>query len=191
MWNSNLLIAASLLAGALVASPAAAQQSGQRKAGSEERTVYETICPEKDPAEKIARAKEFLKKHPEYAQHFEAYLETEILKLAYDSFSKKLQAYYQEPDAAGIDQLIAAGEEIVSRQSDQVWVIAQLAMAAGLGMRRGFYKDIEKGRAYTERALKLRESATPPPNWRPEDYARFRPEMLSAIKECLRLYPQR
>ena len=143
--RSNLLAIISLLFSAVVWAPVFAQQKTPPQPQRVEQSAYEIVCLQKDPDELMDLARKFSEKHPRSA--YAEYAETVYARALYRKFQLGLQAYYATPDASNLEQLVGAGEKILSKQPDQVYVVTQVALAAGDGVRRGYYSDSGRVRA--------------------------------------------
>jgi len=168
----------------------AGAQTLQALAVIEERATYEAYEGEKgDPAKRLELGKQFLARYPqsEYAKSVEA----GNLKALNEVFVATLKSLSEGADAAKLGRLLIVGDEILSKQPDQASVVSvttQMALAVGRGMLGDFYQDLEKGRAYASKALKLLDSQSPPPGSEPEEYAKLRAYSLGMLNLYQGLY---
>ena len=197
MKRVSLLMIVALLASFSVALPTwaaprfAAQQAQKQFKSEAERTAYTAyyeVKIEADPAKKLAMGKEFLKNFPD--SDFAQSVKDVNLRALGMIFQAQLDAYYKAADAAKLSQLLATGEEYLSSQSDQPYFLTHMAMASGYGVLLGFNKDIDKSKAYAEKALQRLESDTPPQGWKPEEWNGFRSNsaFLGSLNQYIAMY---
>ena len=160
-----------------------------------ERAAYTDFYNEKtDAVKKLALGKEFLKKFPD--SDFAPSVEGVNIKAMEIIFNQHLGAYYQAPgpSAAKLEPLIAIGDEYLSKQPDKPFYVGHLALATGYGVLADFYKDLDKSKAYAEKAIQLLASETAPPakDWAPpltpEQWGSFRTEGLSKLNQYLGIF---
>lgn len=164
----------------------AGERTRQALMRQEERAAYTAYLNEKrDPAERLALGKEFLRRHPR-SEHA-AEVESGNRRATRDVFDAAYKAFSANPGAAGLDRLLTMGREILSKAPDRAvaaQVTTQLALATGRGMIGGFYSDLEQSQAYANQALNLLGETTPPPGLDAAEYARLR----ANIYQCQGLY---
>lgn len=198
MKKVSAMTVVSLLASLFLALPALAtprftpppQQKQLQFKSDAEREAYTNWYNEKtDAAKKLALGKEFLKKFPDsdFAPSVDN-INSQVLEII---FKQHLGAFYQGPDAAKLGQLLSVGDEILGKQPDRAFFVGHMALASGFGVLAQFNKDLDKSKAYAEKALQLLEPTTPPKDWAPmtpEMWTGLRADGLSKLNQYMGLY---
>ncbi len=188
MKKFSFLLALSLLASAIAVSPVKAQDDPK---GTFERTWYAVCYTEKPINEEkcIQLSKELLEKYADstYAKNAKTKVDNYTKQKGYDEANKKfqaaLQAYYAAPDANKLDQLFAAGEDLLKIVPGNQFVIGQMALAGAHGALPQLYKNLDKVKGYGDQALKLFESSTPPEGWEKTSWDNLREIVMAQLNQ--------
>jgi len=195
MKKFSLSIALTLLAGSIVLSPSTANAQDDKQ-GEFEREWYDTCYTKKDVEKCYLQSKELKEKYPKstYAEAAEKNIKTYEKNKVVDKFQAALTAYFppNQPDAAKLDQLFAAGEECLKgnkvEPAVQQYVIGRMALAGANGAMGEFYKNLDKVKGYAETALKTFEPAATPEGWKKEDWDPLREVVLAQMNQYLGWY---
>lgn len=188
MKKYSFLLALSLLASAIAFSPVKAQDDPK---GTLERTWYAACYTEKpkDDDKCYQLSKELKQKFSDtqYIKNVDTIIKNyetgKQYKLANERFQAALQAYYAGPDANKLDQLFAAGEELLKIVPGNQFVIGQMALAGAHGALPQLYKNLDKVKGYGDQALKLFESSTPPEGWEKASWDNLREIVMAQINQ--------
>ncbi len=190
MKKFSFLFGLTLLASAIAFTPVKAQDDKQAEF---ERVWYGVCYTEKPYNEEkcIQLSKELLEKYPNsgYAKNAKAkvddYITRKGFEIANKNFTAALQAYYASPDSNKLDQLFAAGEELLKIVPGNHFVVGQMALAGAHGSIGQIYKNLDRVKGYGEQALKLFESNTPAEGWKQEDWNNLREIVQAQINQFL------
>ncbi len=189
MKKFSLLLTLAMCACAIVLSPAPANAQDEKEKQAEfERTWYDICYTKKDADKCYQMSKELNEKYAssQYAANAKKNIAAYETSKAWEKFQAALKAYYNPPqDAAKLEQLFTAGEDYLKIQPETHYVVAQLALAGANGVFGQFYKNLDKVKAYAERALKMFEPATPPKDWKPEDWNPLREVVQAQMNQFL------
>ncbi|MEP7336796.1 MAG: hypothetical protein ABI977_03560 [Acidobacteriota bacterium] len=191
MKKFSLSIAFALFIGAIAYSPVKAQDQDAK--GTLERTWYATCYTEKPKNEEkcYQLSKELKEKFPDtsYIKNVTGIIEGVEKTRAYDTANNKFQAalkaYYAAPDAGKVDQLFAAGEELLKVVPGNQYVVGQMALAGAHGSLGQIYKNYDKVKGYGTQALQAFEPTTPPENWKADDWNDLRTIVMAQINQFL------
>jgi len=186
MKTFSLLIALTLLASGITASPSTAYAQDDKK-GDMEREWYDA-CQQKKDDRCIPLSKELLDKYPDsqYAKFARQRIQNDSLGKLSDRFQAALKAYYSgTQDTNKLEALFSSGEEYLKAQPGQQFFIAQMALAGANGAMGEFYKNLDKVKGYAEIALKAFDSATPPEGWKPEEWGPLRDLVIAGMNQFL------
>ena len=164
-------------------------QTRQALEQHEERAATAELFNEKNAARRLTLSKEFLQRFPRSSES--ARVAAEIRKAELEIFEESFRTFSDAPSAAGLEQVLTLGRDLLRRQPDRptvVQVASKLALATGRGMIGNFYSDLEQSRAFANRALELLESPAPPPGLDQQTYNQLRTNNLSLIYQSLGLY---
>lgn len=167
----------------------AGPQTRQTLEQQEERAAYAELFNEKNPARRLNLGKEFLQRFPRSSEN--AKVTAELRKAELEVFEEAFRAFSTTPSAAGLEQVLTLGRDLLRRQPDRptvVQVASKLALATGRGMLGNFYNDLDQSRAFASRALELLENTAPPPGMDRQTYDQLRTNNLSLIYQSLGLY---
>lgn len=170
----------------------AGQQTLQAIKQQAARAAYTEFSREKNPAQRLALGKEFLRAYPSSAEAANVAAELRGIELAL--FKAAFQAFANQPGASGLEQVLMLGRQLLGQQPDRattVQITARLALTTGRGMIGNFYNNLEQSRDYAQQALKLLEETTPPAGMDAPSYARLRAVSLGLVYQSLGLYQLR
>lgn len=197
-------LAASLMLGlAVISAPALARNNFNgaliQQQSEDERKDYEAMYPacfgkEKNDDKCYPLAKAFAEKYPnsQYFKYAKGKVDAIDNARLYNAFQTSLKDFYAgAQDATKLDKLLATGTPYAAKFPNDPFAAAQLAMATGGGVLGGYYKDLAKSQELATKALPLLEPATPPKDWKPEDWAKFRTQSISTITLYQGLYELR
>jgi hypothetical protein len=173
MKKFSFLVMIALLAISFAAHPAMAQAQDDPEAACYQ-SYYEAVTA-KDTPKSVKLARECLAKFPQSpnAKYYKGTINKYINGLQV-AFYDALKIYTAAPDAAKLDKQIAAGEAYMVEKPGDLGVTVYLALATSVGSLNGFYKDTDKAKAYTDKALQMLETPTPPEGWQPDQYNSLR-----------------
>ncbi len=186
MKKFSFLLALSLLASAIAFSPVKAQDEKQAEF---ERNWYDVCYTKKDKEKCYQLSKELLATYPNstYAKNAGTIVknrdETDSYNKANERFQAALKAYYSAPDANKLDQLFAAGEDLLKIVPGNQFVIGQMALAGAHGALPQMYKNLDKVKGYGEQALKLFESTKAPEGWEQPSWDNLREIVMAQINQ--------
>src|SRR5262249_24906975 len=186
----SLLIALMSLAGFIALAPLAANAQDDAMAEFE-RDWYDTCYTKKDVEKCYQQSKELLEKYPssKYSPNATKNVKTYEKNKVMERFQAALTAYSNAPDAAKLDQLLAAGEECLKgdkvEPALQQYVLGRVALAGTNGAMAELYKTLEKVKGYAENALKAFEPAAAPEGWKKEEWEPLREVLLAQMNQYL------
>jgi hypothetical protein len=177
------LVLTTVLTSTLLVGAAMAQQP------SEEDALYGKyyeVAKQKpvDMAKLCPLAKEYVEKHPSgtYAQ----YVGKTHLQCLYEVFNTALKDFYAgQPDMDKLVKLEAAGNDVLKKQPEAPFVIAQVALAYNRATITTVNKDLERAKMQAEKSLQVFESATPAKDWKPEDWSGLRENIMAQSNQVL------
>jgi hypothetical protein len=161
MKKLSLLIMQSLLWGAFAFLPSAASAQDDPK-GQFERDWYAACYTQKDQAKCLAMSKELCGKYSDstYCKSATAIVKQDELTKAWEAFQAALKDYYSgPPDVAKLEKLFSTGDAFLQIQPNYPDVVAQQALAGSQAALPEIYKNLDKVKAYAEKALALFEPA--------------------------------
>jgi hypothetical protein len=181
------IFASVLLAAAIALSPttSSAQNAQDDKQGEFIRNWYD-ICQTKKIVDQCYQlSKELIEKYPtsDYRKYAEARVKEYDTAKSYEKFLAALKAYNGAPDDKKLEQLFTFGEEYLKIQPEQQFVMAYMAMAGASGVLFQSYKNLDKVKAYGEKALAVVESQTPPKDWKQEDWNSLRDDVRAQVNQ--------
>lgn len=188
MKKFSFLLVLSLLVSAIAFSPAKAQDDKQAEF---ERNWYDICYTKKDKEKCYQLSKELLATYPKstYAKNAQTIVKNNDDVNAYNSANEKFQAalkaYYSAPDGNKLDQLFAAGEDLLKIVPGNHFVIGQMALAGAHGALPGIYKNLDKVKGYGEQALKLFEPTTPAEGWEKANWDNLRELITAQVNQFL------
>lgn len=188
MKKFRLSIASALFVGAIAFSPVQAQDEAQ---AAFERTWYATCYTEKNEEKCYQQSKELLAKYPasQYAKNAKVKVDNYEKINLYNNANKKFQdalaAYYAGPDANKLDQLFAAGDDLLKIVPGNEYVIGQVGLAGAHGSMGQIYKNYDKVKGYGEQALKAFQSTTPAEGWKKDDWDNLRDLIMAQVNQFL------
>jgi hypothetical protein len=191
MKKSSLLIALAMFAGLLVLSSATANAQADKEAEKVEfeRKWYETCYTKKDNEQCYQLSKELLEKYPatQYKDNATKNVKNYDLNKTWEKFNTSLRAFYNPPqDSAKLESLFASGDDFLKVEPDQqnpfhLFVTGQMALAGRIAVLSQTYKNLDRVKAYAERALKLFETASAPEKFKKE-YADYVDPLRDLVK---------
>jgi hypothetical protein len=192
MKKFRFLVMIALLTTALAALTVPAQDDAENKCYEK---WYDAAQTKKDAPLAARLGKECLDKFPQSKQakfwqsSINKYLSTLRAK-----FYDDLKAYYGGPDAPKLNTLIESSEKFAvesqafTGKSEDVGVISYTALATTFGAMSGSYPDMEKAKAWADKALPMLESTTPPPDWQADQYNTLRATSQAKLNQFLGFY---
>ncbi len=195
MKKLTLFTALLLLAGSVVLSPVTTNAQDEKQVEFE-RAWYE-VCFTKKPKDTdkcYQLSKELVEKHPKSTYLEDAkkqvtnYEKGKNWEKAWEKFQAALKAYYGGPDAAKLEQLFTAGEDVLKIQSDQQFVIAHLALAGAHASLPQIYKNLDKVKRYAEQALRVFEPTKAPEGWQQPDWDSLREIVHTQMYQFMGFY---
>ena len=186
MKKFSFLLALSLLASAIAFSPVQAQDEKQAEF---ERNWYDICYTKKDKEKCYQLSKELVATYPKstYFKNAQTIVtnreQTDRYNITNDKFQAALKAYYSAPDANKLDQLFAAGEDLLKLVPGNQFVIGQMALAGAHGALPQLYKNLDKVKGYGDQALKLFDSSTPPEGWEKASWDNLREIVMAQINQ--------
>jgi hypothetical protein len=213
MKNFILITALAMLTGIIVLSPlnARAQSTPAQNATqpdpkqTEFVTNWYDVCITKKPidTEKCYQlSKELIEKYPnenkDYISFAKRRIEEYTLNKAFEKFTSSLQAFYSSaPEANKLDALFTAGDDYLEVDKDpqspsHLYVVAHQALAGQRAVIADVYKNLDREKAYAERALKAYETLNPPEKYKKEyaDYnlSNLREQVMANMNQYLGYY---
>lgn len=190
MKKLGLWITYALLISALALPIAISAQQQPKFSSEDEKKAYElfynAMYVEKDTAKGVELAKAFVEKYPN--SEVVSYAKSVVVNKIGADFQAALTAYYQGSDLPKLEKLLSTGDEYLKWQPDQVYVTAQMALAASRGVLATFYKNIDRTKALVMKALKLMEGANPPENYPADQYQQLRENVLAQANQYMGYY---
>jgi tetratricopeptide (TPR) repeat protein len=166
MKKLSLSITSALLFGALVILPNTARAQQEDPKVAFEREFYAACYPQKNQTpDCLKKSEELLAKYPDsaYAKNAKQNLDANKLSNAWEAFQAALKDYYAgAPDGMKLEKLFSTGDAFLAIQPNYPDVVAQQALAAHGATLGEAYKNFDKAKAYTEKALVLFEATTTP-----------------------------
>jgi hypothetical protein len=218
MKNFILITALAMLTGIIVLIPlntqaqsTPAQNTAQQQAPATDPKETEfvgnwyDVCITKKPidTEKCYQlSKELTEKYPnankDYITYAKRRIEEYTVNKAIEKFNIASKAYYAtSPDPNKLDALFTAGDDYLELDKDpqspvHLYIVAQQALAGQGAVVAGVYKNLDRVKAYAERALKSFETLNPPEKYKKEytDYNLFnlRDLVLANMNQYLAYY---
>ena len=164
MKKLSLSISSALLLGALVILPNTASAQDDPKA-TLEREWYDACYTKKDEAKCLSLSEELANKYPDsqYIKNARTKLDNKKITSAWEAFQAALKDYYAgAPDVAKLEKLLSTGDAFLAIQPNYPDVVAQQALAVHGATLGEVYKNFDKAKSYTEKALTLFEAANTP-----------------------------
>ncbi len=184
-----LAVVFALFVGAL----ASAVAYGQPKFKSDEEQkayekYYNAVYLEKDVAKGYELAKVFVEKYPD--SEVVKYARGTIINKIGADFQTALTAFYADPTpvAAKLERLLTVGEEYLRLQPDQPYVSSHIALAASRAVLALSFKDLNRAKMLSEKALALMASPNPPADYPADQYVPLRENVLAQSNQYLGYY---
>lgn len=166
MKKLSLLIVQALLWGSFAFLPSAASAQDDPKAQFE-RDWYGVCYPKpKDQSPPcLQKSEELLAKFPDstYAKSAKQIVDFDKLTKAWEAFQAALKDYYLgAPDVTKLEKLFSTGDAFLALSPNYPDVVAQQALAGSQAALPEIYKNLDKVKAYAEKALALFEPTNTP-----------------------------
>jgi hypothetical protein len=144
-------------------------------------------------------SKELVEKYPKAEPKYIEFANKKIVEYRYsraiDKFNEALKEFYAgKPEAAKLDTLFTAGDDFLQVETDpqspnHLYVIAQQALAARAAVVADVYKNFDRVKIYSDKALKSFETLSPPEKYK-KDYTELnlsslRDLVYANINQCL------
>lgn len=197
MKKLSLLIVQALLWGAFVFLPGSTANAQDDPKAAFEREWYGICYPNPKPKEAtpqcVQKSEELLAKFPDssYAKSAKGIVDLDKLTKAYAAFLAALQDYYSAaPDVAKLEKLFSAGDAFLALSPNYPDVVAQQALAGSQAALPEIYKNLDKVKGYSEKALALFEPANTPDKDKMDQarWAQFRELVMANQNQFLGFY---
>ncbi|MBK7601662.1 MAG: hypothetical protein IPJ07_25290 [Acidobacteria bacterium] len=185
MKKFGLMIALGIFASLMVLSPTVANAQDEKQTELE-RNFYDACYTKKDMTTCLTLAKELKGKYP--TSTYIKYADGQIKKDKSDKFQNALTAFYNGPDAPKLDQLVANAEDYLTVETGDTavaYIVTRVALATSYGVMGGIYKDADKAKSFSERALKAMANEAAPQGWDAKDYTPLRDTTLAQLNQFL------